>query len=49
MQMFLEGTFPYQHVIIDEGQDFGKEEIDEVEIIELLREKERKGKMGHSI
>ena len=38
MQMFLEGTFPYQHVIIDEGQDFGKEEIDEVEIIELLRE-----------
>lgn len=47
-QMFLEGIFPYQHVIIDEGQDFGKEEIDEVEIIELLREKaidneERKG------
>lgn len=38
VQMFLEGTFPYQHVIIDEGQDFGKEEIDEVEIIELLRE-----------
>lgn len=38
MQMFLEGIFPYQHVIIDEGQDFGKEEIDEVEIIELLRE-----------
>jgi DNA helicase IV len=37
-QMFLEGTFPYQHVIIDEGQDFGKEEIDEVEIIELLKE-----------
>lgn len=38
MQMFLEGTFPYQHVIIDEGQDFGREKIDEVEIIELLRE-----------
>lgn len=37
IKMFLEGTFPYQHVIIDEGQDFGKEEIDEVEIIELLR------------
>ena len=36
-QMFLEGTFLYQHVIIDEGQDFGKEEIDEVEIIKLLR------------
>ena len=38
MQMFIEGTFPYQHVIIDEAQDFGREEIDEVEIIELLRE-----------
>lgn len=37
-QMFLEDNFPYQHVIIDEGQDFGKEEIDEVEIIELLKE-----------
>lgn len=37
-QMYIEGSFPYQHVIIDEGQDFGKEEIDEVEIIELLRE-----------
>lgn len=36
--MFSEGLFPYQHVIIDEGQDFGKEEIDEVEIIDLLRE-----------
>lgn len=36
--MLLNGTFPYQHVIIDEGQDFGKEEIDEVEIIELLKE-----------
>lgn len=47
-EMYLEGSFPYQHVIIDEGQDFGKEEIDEVEIIELLREntienEERKG------
>lgn len=38
MQMFVEGTFPYKHVVIDEGQDFGKEEIDEVEIIELLKE-----------
>lgn len=38
IEMFSEGLFPYQHVIIDEGQDFGKEEIDEVEIIDLLRE-----------
>ena len=38
IQMFYDGDFPYQHIIIDEGQDFGKEEIDEVEIIELLRQ-----------
>lgn len=32
------GYFPYQHVIIDEGQDFGKEKLDEIEIISLLRD-----------
>lgn len=37
IEMQEEGTFPYQHVIIDEGQDFGKKEIEEVEIIDLLR------------
>lgn len=37
-KMFIQETFPYQHIIIDEGQDFGKEEIEEVEIIKLLRE-----------
>ncbi len=37
LEMQEEGTFPYDHVIIDEGQDFGKNEIDEVEIIELLK------------
>lgn len=29
--------FPYQHVIIDEGQDFGKEQLEEIEIINLLK------------
>ena len=33
-EMYIIGSFPYKHVIIDEGQDFGK--IEE-EIIELLR------------
>ncbi len=37
LEMLEEGTFPYQHIIIDEGQDFGKNEIEEVEIIELLK------------
>ena len=35
--MFCEGNFPYQHVIIDEGQDFGKIELEEEAIIELLK------------
>ncbi len=30
--------FPYKHVIIDEGQDFGMEEIENAHILELLRE-----------
>lgn len=38
MEMLIDDTFPYQHVIIDEGQDFGREEIDEVEIINILKE-----------
>ena len=36
-KMFIENTFPYKHVIIDEGQDFGKVETEEEELIELLR------------
>lgn len=29
--------FPYKHIIVDEGQDFGKEEIEEGDILEQLR------------
>jgi len=36
-EMYLEGSFPYQHVIIDEGQDFGKQQMEEVELISLLK------------
>ena len=35
--MYIEGTFPYKHVVIDEGQDFGKDRIDDTEIIGLLK------------
>ncbi len=43
---YLEGTFPYQHVIIDEGQDFGRDglvgrenisDISDLDIVELLQ------------
>ena len=36
-EMYCDGTFPYQHVIIDEGQDFGKIEAEEENLIDLLK------------
>ena len=36
--MFFHGKFPYKHIIVDEGQDFGADGIDELEILELLRD-----------
>lgn len=33
---YYEGSFPFKHVIIDEGQDFGQDRIEEAEIIKLL-------------
>ncbi len=36
--MYCESSFPYQHVIIDEGQDFGRDNIEECEIISLLKD-----------
>ena len=36
-EMFYENKFPFQHVIIDEGQDFGKVEMEEEELIDLLK------------
>lgn len=30
------GGFPYEHVIIDEGQDFGREVIEETQVLKLL-------------
>lgn len=34
--MYISASFPYKHVIIDEGQDFGNEIIEEADIIRLL-------------
>lgn len=35
---YIEGTFPYKHVIIDEGQDFGQNRIEEANIIKMLED-----------
>lgn len=35
---YISGSFPYKHVIIDEGQDFGSEAIEETDIIQLMHD-----------
>ena len=35
-KMFMEDDFPYQHIIIDEGQDFGQKMIEMNGILQLL-------------
>ena len=35
--MYVFGTFPYDHIVIDEGQDFGIEDVEEANIIETLK------------
>ena len=35
---YLEGGFPYKHIVIDEGQDFGKDKLEEEGIISLLKD-----------
>lgn len=36
MEMYYSGVFPYKHVIIDEGQDFGQNRIEESSVIQTL-------------
>lgn len=36
--MYLSENFPYHHIIIDEGQDFGMDDIEESEILRLLKD-----------
>ena len=38
LEMSENGDFPYDHVVIDEGQDFGVESIERSGILDLLRE-----------
>ncbi len=35
--MYFSESFPYQHVVIDEGQDFGIENIEEAAILDRIR------------
>lgn len=35
--MWDKGNFPYQHVIVDEGQDFGSEAIKEADVLSTLK------------
>lgn len=35
---YISGSFPFKHVIIDEGQDFGSEAIEESDIIQLIHD-----------
>lgn len=35
---YISSTFPYKHVIIDEGQDFGNDNIEETDIIQLIHD-----------
>ena len=36
-EMYVFGTFPYDHIVIDEGQDFGIEDVEEAAVIETLK------------
>ena len=36
-EMYYDNVFPYKHVIIDEGQDFGQNHIEESNIVDLLQ------------
>lgn len=38
MRWYGTGSFPYKHVIVDEGQDFGVEAIEQAEILRTLGE-----------
>ena len=38
LDMYLSGTFPYVHVIVDEGQDFGMDNIEEADILQCIHD-----------
>ena len=37
-EMYFDNSFPYKHIVIDEGQDFGKDEMEEIKVIQTLRD-----------
>lgn len=38
LDMYISGAFPYRHVIVDEGQDFGREEIEEANLLQTIHD-----------
>ena len=38
IDMYLTGSFPYKHVIVDEGQDFGRDEIEESDLLQVIHD-----------
>lgn len=38
IDMYLTGSFPYKHVIVDEGQDFGRDEIEESDLLQAIHD-----------
>lgn len=38
IDMYLTSSFPYKHVIVDEGQDFGKDEIEESDLLQAIHD-----------
>jgi nuclease-related domain protein len=36
LDMYISGSFRYKHVIVDEGQDFGREEIEEADLLQTI-------------
>ena len=36
--MYLSDSFPYIHVVVDEGQDFGLDDIEEGKLLQMLRD-----------
>ena len=37
VKMYDDDSFPYQHVIVDEGQDFGSDAIEESDVLDTLK------------
>ena len=38
LDSYLSGNFPFKHIVIDEGQDFGQENIEETGVLSVLKD-----------